>query len=98
MGFIPTVVVIDVTIDIRRIAVDQIFRRGFQDCLQEILALENKILGAQQLFHATDLIDNLGYVGLGETLRLPAKRNVEFALPIEPDHPVESRPIQKEKV
>ena len=81
-----------------RITIDQVVLTSILDGLLEILVLENEVFIAQQLLQPSHLIDNLGDIGGGEALRFAAKRDIELALSVEPNHAIETCAVEKEKI
>ncbi len=86
----PSVEVICVAIHIRRIAVNQIILPGGGYSVGEIPAVKLVFSDAHRVGYRPHLIYNFCNVGWSETIRLAAKGNVELALPVEANQPVEA--------
>ena len=81
-----------------RVTVDEIaiFRR--RDCVGEVLALEAVIARPHDVRHRLNPVGDFGDVRLDESVGLAAEGDVEFALSVEANQPVEPRAVQKEEV
>ena len=60
--------------------------------------LKNKLFFLYDLWDSSNLIHDLGHIGLGVSVGFTAKRNVHLPFFIEANHSVKSRSVHKQKI
>ena len=78
---------------VRRVSVNQVPRLCVRQRCPEIGGAKGPLAGRENFCYASDLVDDLRHVGLGEPVGFVTIRDIELPAAIESYHAIKARPV-----